>query len=108
MATLTVQQVTRAGITPSYASCAGGGDEFANDGKTLIHVKNGHTSPQTVQVTIQKTVDGESAGTKDVAVTNAQERMIGPFPTDIYNDNNGKVQLTYSGVTSLTIGVFRI
>lgn len=115
MAVLTVQTLshglsagTYSGLTPTYASCASGGDSFANDGRTFIHIKNGHSSPQTV--TIASNVNCNMGHDHDVAVavTNAEERMIGPFRTDQFNDGNARVTLTYSGVTSLTIAVIKL
>jgi hypothetical protein len=107
MATLSVQQISRTGITPTYGSCAGGGDEFVNSGEEFIHIKNGHTSPQTVTIATPATVDGLAVADRPVEVTNAEERIIGPFPVSTYNDANGKVQLTYDGVVSLTIAIFK-
>lgn len=103
MATLTVADINTAGYTPTYASAAGGGDQFSNDGKTLIHIKNG--SGGSITVTIASQVACSQGGTHNtaVAIPAGEERFIGPFPPDRYCDANGMTQLTYSGVTSLTI-----
>jgi len=53
-------------------------------------------------------VDGKAVADDAITVTNAQEGVVGPFPPGIYNDANGMVQLTYSGVTSVTVGAFRL
>lgn len=106
MATLAAQTVVRAGLAPSYSSCAAGGDEFVNTGKEFIHLKNGHTSAQTVTIETTKTIDGLAVADRDVEVPASGERMIGPFPTATYNDGENKAQLTYDGVVSLTIAVF--
>jgi len=108
MATLSNQIVTLAAITPSYAACAAGGDEFVNSGRDFIHIKNGHTSPQTVIMNSQAACDQGFDHDVSIAVTNAQERMIGPFPKGRFDDAGGKVQLTYSGVTALTIAIIRV
>ncbi len=108
MATLNNQVVVLPGIMPSYAACAAGGDEFVNSGRDFIHIKNGHTSPQTVTVNSQAPCDQGVDHDAAVVVTNAQERMIGPFPKNRFDDAGGKVQLTYSGVTALTIAVVRV
>jgi len=108
MATLTVQEISRSAITPSYGAAAGGGDQFPNDGRTYLHIKNGGGSSITLTVATQMTVDGKAVADDAITVTNAQERIVGPFPPGIYNDANGMVQLTYSGVTSVTVGAFRL
>jgi hypothetical protein len=43
-----------------------------------------------------------------VNIPAGQRRKIGPWPPSIYNDLNGRVQLTYDGVTSVTVGAFRL
>jgi hypothetical protein len=108
MAVLTVQAVSRTGITPSYAAAAGGGDSFVNDGDCFVHIKNGGGAPITLTVAVQAKVMGLTITNIALSVTNAQERMIGPFPPDLFNDAGGSVQLTYSGVTTVTTGVFSL
>jgi len=105
MATLTVQTISRSGLEPSYSSCAGGGDEFANSGDEFIHIKNGHSSTQTVTIETPATVDGLAVADREVAIPATSERLIGPFPSNTYNDSGGLVQLTYDSVTSLTIAI---
>lgn len=108
MATLSIQIVTRDGLNPSFTAAAGGGDQFPNTGREYLEVVNNDASPTTVTVATPNTVDGQSITDRQVSVTNGQSRKIGPFPPSIYNDGNGLVQLTYSKVTSLTVGVFRV
>lgn len=108
MATLTVQTSSRTGLEPSYASCAGGGDEFANTGKQVIHVKNGDASPHVVTIVTQATVDGLAIADRDVTIPAGEERIIGPFPTGFYNDGGGLAQITYDNVTTQTIAVIEL
>ena len=109
MATLTVQQIALAGITPTYDACTADGDQFPNDGKTYIELKNTDTASQDVVVASPTNCDQGS--THDVTVSipaNTDNKKIGPFPPSRFNDGNGYVQLTYSGVSALTIGAFRL
>lgn len=108
MATLSVQTINRDGLEATYSACAGGGDEFANAGDEFIHIKNGSGGDITLTIVTQATVDGQAVGDRTVVITAGEERLIGPFPTGTYNDGAGKVQLTYSGVTSLTIGILKL
>lgn len=113
MATLSVQSIVATGLSPAFASAAAGGDEFVNDERTYLHVKNGDASPHTVTITKQRaTVQGPD-GFGDIALSDiavavpaGEERLI-KAPPAIYNDSNGKAQVTYSAVTSVTVGVFR-
>lgn len=109
MAALTIQTTSQAGITPTYAAAAAGGDTVVNNGRVVLHVKNGYTSPQTVTIAskAQATV-GLARADRSVAVPNASERIIGPFEVQIWNNDTGQIELTYSGVTSLTIAAIQI
>lgn len=113
MATLTVQEIVEAGLEASYDAATGGGDEFVNNGVEMIHIKNESGGDITVTVTAQVTSSNKGGFgllTKSdsvVVVTAAEERFIGPFPITAFNDTNGKAQITYSGVTSLTLAIIK-
>lgn len=111
MATLTVNDIDRAGVEleGALAAAAAAGDEFANDGKrTFVVVKNINASTRTVTFVTQKTVDGEAIDDKSVAVAQNEEYIVGPFPADIYNDGNGRVQMTYDSETGVSVGAFKL
>lgn len=109
MATLTVQSTDLDGVVPSYTAVAAGGDEFPNDGRTMLHLKNGSGSAITVTVdsvvNCNQGVDHNSV----TSVGNGAEAMIGPFDITRFNDSStGRAAITYSTDTSLTIGVFKV
>lgn len=108
MAVLVAQSIVRAGLTPAFASAAGGGDEFVNTGNEYIEVINGDASSKTVTVVTPGTVDGLGITDRTVTIPAGERRKIGPFPTGTYNNASSKVQITYSAVTSVTIGVFSL
>lgn len=112
MAVLNVQDALVAGAAITYAAAAGGGDSFDNNGLVLLHVKNGSGAPITVTVDDPNTPNPGNATQFNpdvaIAVPAAGDRLIGPFPPFRFNDVNGRVNLTYSGVTSLTVGVIRV
>lgn len=108
MATLAVQKVVVTGLTPSYAAAAAGGDQFANSGKAMIHAKNASAGSLTVTVNSQTNCSQGFDHDAAVAIPAGQERMIGPFPKGRFDDANGNVQITYSGVTSLTVAVVEV
>lgn len=116
MATLTVQVVAEAGLAPSYAAAAGGGDEIPNDnGDVILHVKNGGggsinvtVAPQVASVALNGGLGTYTRSNLVVAVPNGGERMIGPFPRRAFNNANGRVAVTYSGVTSVTVAAIRV
>jgi hypothetical protein len=110
MAILTVQSIVKAGLGPTYTAAAGGGDSFPNGGNEYLHVKNGGGSPVTVTIPAQKGCDefGVTNAAHDmvVSVPATGERIIGPVSPRQFNDANGRAQVTYSGVTSVTVGAF--
>jgi hypothetical protein len=109
MPTLSVQIAVLTGLNPSYGAADAGGDEFANSGREVIHVKNGHTSEQTVTVDSKAVCSQGYDHNAVVAIPAGEERIIGPFPKVRFDDpSTGKVAISYSGVISLTIAVIRV
>ena len=108
MAELTRQSISTSGVTPSYTSATADGDTVDNDGSTFLHVKNGSGGDLTV--TIDSPAECDQGFTHDVAVvvSAGSEEMIGPFPPHRFNDSDGELSITYSGVTSLTIAALTI
>lgn len=108
MATLTAQTISRAGLEPVLAAADVAGDDFVNTGLEFVEVVNGSGSDVTVTLDIQSTVDGQAVTDRTVTVTAGERRIIGPFPTGTYNDSEGKMNISYSAVTSVTVGVFKL
>ena len=107
MATLTVQDSTIAGFTPSYGAVASS-DEFPNDGNTIIHVKNGGGSPDTVAIDSLLACNQGSDHNGGSSVTNGSEKVFGPFNMTRFNNTNGRVTITHSFTTSVTCAVIRL
>lgn len=109
MATLAIQTMSRSGLAKSLAGAAGGGDEFVNTGSEFIWIENGSGSPITLTIATPQIIDGNlQVAERTVVLSATTEYLIGPFPTGPYNDANRKIQLTYTGVTTLTIGIFKV
>lgn len=116
MAALTVQVIslglsggTYSGLTPAAAVAAsGGGDTFKNDGHTFLCVINGGGSSITATVAASFNCSDGHDHDKAVSVPAAGERWFGPFETFKHNDANDNCAVTYSGVTSVTVRVFRL
>jgi hypothetical protein len=109
MANLATQTINRAGLNATYSAAASGGDTFTPGSNVFIHVKNGHTSAQTVTVVTPGTTFGQAISDVAVSVPNAGERIIGPFPAQHFADpTDGLADLTYSGVTALTLAILEL
>lgn len=106
-----------AGFTDLIAQLAaanGGGDSFFMTGKEIVIFNNG--SGGTITITLSTVV---AAVPDNFGVTNAVHDITlavpagkigiwGPAALNRFKDVNGNAQLTYSGVTTLTVGVFRV
>ncbi|MCK5642198.1 MAG: hypothetical protein KAJ19_15440 [Gammaproteobacteria bacterium] len=113
MATLAVQVAeVKTGVVPTYNAVAGGGDEFVNNGRISIHVRNAHgADPRTITINSQTGCNQESSDHDIAVVITAanDEKVIGPFPKARFDDANDKVQLTYSDAgADLTIALMQI
>jgi hypothetical protein len=110
MATLTVQNVSRSGLRVDNALVAanGGGDQFLPDKDTYLEVNNGSGGAITVTIATPGTVAGLAVADVAVSVPAGQRYRIGPFPAEHFaQPDDGLADITYSGVTSLTIGAFK-
>ena len=107
MAALTVASISRSGVTITAVAANAGGDTFANTGKEVLFIKNASGSPITVSfafgVSADAMVDGISPPARTCVVAAGAQTLAGPFPPNKYNDVNGNVAVTYSGVTTLTV-----
>jgi hypothetical protein len=102
---LTAQTISRAGVKPSYTAVNSDGNYFANNGREFLHVKNGSGSSINATVQTPGTVDGLGISDLIVAVPAGEERMIGPFPSGVYNQTDGTTYVDWSAATSVTAAV---
>lgn len=113
MATLTTQNINRAGLAPSYAAAAGGGDACEVGDDIFVQIKNTSGGSITVTFAIPAANTGYSgaaytSSTVSVPATTG-DRMFGPIAAGLYKDpTTGLCTITYSGVTNLTVGVFKL
>lgn len=109
MANLVVQNIVLTGLKPTYANATVTGDSITNNtGRVFLHAKNGDSSSKTITIKSQKICDQGQIHDIDVAIPAGEERIIGPLVTGRFNDDGGKVQITYSGVTSVTVAAIQI
>lgn len=112
MSLLTVEDLVRSGVQPTFNAASASGDSFQNDGKTLVYIKNGATDVN-VTFTAQKSSTSKP-GFGDLSLTDqvvnvpaTQERAIGFFESAIFNDVNGQVQITYDNEVNVTVAVLK-
>lgn len=108
MALLTVQQIDLDGLTPAFVAAAAGGDTFANNGRTYVHVVNGGAGASVVTVDSVSNCNQGFDHNAGGSVAAGAEALFGPFPAARFNDVDELVSVTYDVVTSVTVGVFSV
>lgn len=105
MALLALQSISKSGVVPTFAAATGGGDTVSSTARFLV-VKNGGGAPITVTITpTGNTSYGVALPAQTITVTNATEKWINLADSSYLNASN-VVPVTYSGVTSVTVGSF--
>lgn len=107
MADIAVQQFATVGLDPAFTAAGAGGDTYTNAGDTYLFVTNGGGAPINVTLNAQTQCNQGFDHDTIVAVAAAETKQIGPLAAGRYNDASGKVNVTYSGVTSVTVAVVR-
>jgi hypothetical protein len=107
MALLTPIAVTRAGVDITTLNAASaGGDTYNNATSPDLEVLNGSGAPITVYAAVY--VDGQTiAQGRAWAIPAGKRYRIQAMPGNYTNPADGLVYLTYSAVTSLSVGVFQ-
>jgi len=114
MATLTTQVISRAGLTtPTFAAATGGGDAMQCGPGMHIEARNASGSPITVTMVVPaaRTYEPNVAITSPTFSVPATTGVVrwGPVDAGTFQDpTTGLCTITYSGVTSLTVGAFNL
>ncbi len=115
-ATLSVQTVGFPGLNHTFAS-ASTADNFTNDGKTFLLFNNVNASARTLTIAANATTRpgfGSIATPSTVVTlpgsgTNGGLAVVGPFPTERFNDiTTGKVNYTIDVITGLTVAAIKL
>jgi len=80
---------------------------FQNDGRSVVLAKLGGSSAN-ITVHANKQIDGLALPDRAVVLTSNRDRIIGPFDPDVYNNDDGEVELEFSAVANLSIAVLRL
>lgn len=106
MALLTKQTIGLPGLNPAtFAAAAGGGDTVAVDRPGIyLEVVNGDASSKTVTIADPRTPYGQTQpGIAHVVTAGTRAKIA--LPQELAN-SSGIVSITYSAVTSVTVGAF--
>lgn len=114
MAALTIQDLTVAGVTVALAAASAGGDTIAptDDRMLILHVNNASGGSLNVIVDdpTSTSPSGATAFNPDTtyAVAAGARMLFLLDPRRFKNAGTGLIAITYSGVTTLTVGVHRV
>lgn len=108
VAVLAVQKVSQSGLAPAYSAADAAGDEFANGGRSMLHVKNGSAAAVTVTIDSVKPCDQGFDHDVQVSVPAGGERLIGPFEPGRFNNANRRCKATYSATASVTVAALEV
>lgn len=111
MANLTTQTIAvgsgLADLEAALGAAAGGGDTAEVGSGLLFAVKNGDASSKTITVSTPGTYKGLAI--PDVALVVAAGKLgLLPLSQELFQGADGRAAVTYSAVTSVTVGVFRL
>ena len=92
------------GVALAYQAANAEGNYIINTtGRVVLHVKNGGGGAISVTVDSQQACDQGYDHDVVVSVPAGEDRMIGPLTTYRFNDEDGRVQIAYTGVSSVTV-----
>lgn len=105
----TPQEIVPDGLTASYVAAQAGGHVVTNDGATFLHIKNTNGSARTLTIASNMTLaDGRPVVDRDEVIAATSEQFLGPFETDIYNNSDGQLELSWSATAGVTLAVLQL
>jgi hypothetical protein len=118
MATLTVKNLSLAGLLSSTLTAASTADKFTNDGNTFLLFVNGNASSRTLTLTVQNaTINTPGYNPVTVAnptvtlpgsATNSGIGIVGPFGMSQFNDSNGQLNYTLDDATGMSVAAIKV
>jgi len=113
---LTVQEISRSALTPSYVSGDATNDHSFDNAtqNVFVHIKNGGGGAAVATFVTSQTIDGKAIADLIVSVTAAEERMVGPFRNDLYgqeDEDNSIAEAVFVDLdidTSVTLAAFKL
>lgn len=107
MAVLSVVAISITPAATTMVAASAGGDSFRNTGRERFRVRNGGGATITATVAATSPVGCPAGNLHPIAITvpAGQERCVSNLDPNRFNDESGQVTVSYTGVTSVTVGV---
>lgn len=97
MSTIPVTQSDANGEVITWQSAWVGGDQFSNNGRTLLVYRNTGGSSTVATIDSPALIDGLTIENPAVTIGAGVYKTIGPFDPAIFNTAAGVTTITYSG-----------
>jgi hypothetical protein len=105
MATATLQNLTRAGLTVALTAANAGGDEAPVGDNVFLVINNGGGSPVTLTIVTPGTEGGLAIADQTCVVAAGARTLCGPLSPELFKDpGDGLAHLQWSSATSVTFG----
>jgi hypothetical protein len=108
MALLPSQTISEAGAAVTLVAAAVGGDTYdLTDSEAVLVVRNADASSKTVTVVTPGTVSGLAIADRALVIAAGAFALLPLDKGDYRDPATGLASITYSAVTSVTVGVVR-
>ncbi|MEW6048484.1 MAG: hypothetical protein AB1609_18740 [Bacillota bacterium] len=102
------QQVSDSGLLAAYSPAQPEGHSVENDGRIILHVRNGSQEPVTVTILTAYVRAGLKLADRVVEVAAGGEVFIGPLEPDVYNQPDGQVYMDYSATEGVEVAALLV
>lgn len=86
---------TSSGIVGTERDGHADGHSVANDGRIIMVVRNSGAGSHTISALTPGTVDGNAVADLSITVAAGVTRIVGPFPTSVYNQADGALYVDF-------------
>lgn len=108
MATLITQTISQAGMSPSLQAATITGDSYTPESNVFLLFKNGDTNPHVATIHTTASIFGQPISNIAVSLAAGSEVLVGPFdPAEVQQSGSTLANITYDGVTSITVAAIR-
>lgn len=104
-----VQAPTRAGLSPTFTAAIADGHMVSNNGRVLLRIKN-TGAEATVTVRFGGSVDGVpiTGGRAITVPATTGDVITAVWPTDDYNQSDGRIWIDYSDPAGVSIAALAL
>jgi hypothetical protein len=103
-----VQQLVNTGLEATYEAANVDGNYFVNNGQTIFYLINAQVVAKTITITSLIPDNYGITHNETITVPASSSTVINFMSKHRFNDANNLVNITYSGVTTLTVAALKV